>query len=99
MAVADDDDYGYGAPKKQKVQIEKPSNPGTPHPAPNPSRPTPARSSTRSAFCLLPARGMLCSAAPLRPQLLPAAASSARRPLCPPVAARADWCLLVNVQP
>ena len=25
---ADDDDYGSGAPKKQKVQIEKPSNPG-----------------------------------------------------------------------
>ena len=28
MAVAEDDDYGYGAAKKQKVQIEKPSNPG-----------------------------------------------------------------------
>ena len=29
VAVAEDDDYGYGAPKKQKVQIEKPTNPGT----------------------------------------------------------------------
>jgi len=34
VAVAEDDDYGYGAPKKQKVQIEKPSNPGTPPPCP-----------------------------------------------------------------
>lgn len=50
VAVADDDDYGY-APKKQKVQVEKPTNPGTlPRALPTQAAALPASAVCRRLF-------------------------------------------------